>query len=177
MAGLFFDATTAVAFIKSEVRPRTEDRPGRGAARLSTPDFLSYTSPMTTTPMAPVSWGELLDKITILQIKAERMADAAKRANVVTELTLLSDIAGPALQEVAALVGELKGINEALWDIEDKIRDKELASAFDAEFIALARAVYFTNDRRAAVKRDINRALNSALVEEKSYKPYAPGAQ
>lgn len=132
---------------------------------------------MTSTPMAPVSWGELLDKITILQIKAERMNDAAKRANVVTELTLLSDIAGPALKEAAALVADLKGINEALWDIEDKIRDKELAGAFDAEFIALARAVYFTNDRRAAVKREINRALNSALVEEKSYKPYVPGPQ
>ena len=138
---------------------------------------LPYKVSMTTTPNVPVSWGELLDKITILQIKAERMDDASKRANVVTELTLLSDIAGPALKEAAGLVGDLKGINEALWDIEDKIRDKELAGAFDAEFIELARAVYFTNDRRAAVKRQINLALNSALVEEKSYKPYAPGAQ
>ena len=127
---------------------------------------------MTSTPMAPVSWGELLDKITILQIKAERLTDAGKRANVVTELTLLSGIAGAALQEVASLVAELKGINESLWEIEDRIRDKEAAAAFDAEFIALARSVYVTNDRRAEVKRDINRALKSALVEEKSYKPY-----
>ena len=132
---------------------------------------------MTSSPMAPVSWGELLDKITILQIKAERLTDAGKRANVVTELTLLSEIAGTALKEVDALVASLKGINESLWDIEDRIRDKEAASAFDAEFIALARSVYVTNDRRAEVKRDINRALNSALVEEKSYKPYtAAGA-
>ncbi|HJR56595.1 MAG TPA: DUF6165 family protein [Rhizomicrobium sp.] len=130
---------------------------------------------MTSTPMAPVSWGELLDKITILQIKAERLIDAAKRANVVTELTLLSQIAGAALQEAAALVAELKTINEALWQIEDQIRDKEAAGAFDAEFIALARSVYVTNDRRAEVKRDINRALKSQLVEEKSYKPYATG--
>lgn len=132
---------------------------------------------MTSTPMAPVSWGELLDKITILQIKAERLSDAAKRANVVTELTLLSQIAGDALKQVAPLVAELKKINEALWVIEDHIRDKEAAAAFDAEFIALARSVYVTNDRRAEVKRDINRALNSALVEEKSYKPYTAGSQ
>jgi hypothetical protein len=132
---------------------------------------------MTSTPMAPVSWGELLDKITILQIKAERLTDAAKRANVVTELTLLSEIAGKALGDVAALVAELKKINEALWEIEDQIRDKEAAAAFDAEFIALARSVYVTNDRRAEVKRDINRALNSTLIEEKSYKPYTAGSQ
>src|SRR5690349_5750319 len=128
---------------------------------------------MITTPNVPVSWGELLDKITILQIKAERLTDAAKRANVVTELTLLSDIAGPALKEAAAQTAELKAINAELWEIEDRIRDKEAACAFDAEFIELARSVYFTNDRRAAVKREINRALHSGLVEEKSYKPYA----
>ena len=130
---------------------------------------------MTATPMTPVSWGELLDKITILQIKAERLEDAAKRANVVTELTLLSRIAGPALQDAAvtALMAELKSVNESLWEIEDHIRDKEAASTFDAGFIELARAVYHTNDRRAALKRDINRQLNSELVEEKSYKPYA----
>lgn len=125
--------------------------------------------------LVPISPGELLDKITILQIKAERLTDAAKRANVVTELTLLSQIAGAALQEVAAQVAELKTINEALWEIEDHIRDKEAAAAFDAEFIALARSVYVTNDRRAEVKRDINRALKSQLVEEKSYKPYTAG--
>ena len=132
---------------------------------------------MTDTPMVPVSWGELLDKITILQIKTERMDDAAKRANVVTELTLLSEIAHKALVDAAALTADLKTVNETLWEVEDKIRDKELAQAFDAEFIALARAVYVTNDRRAELKRQINRLLGSRLVEEKSYKPYIAEAK
>jgi len=127
---------------------------------------------MTATPMAPVSWGELLDKITILQIKQERIADAAKRVNVTTELEALSAIAGAAMRQAAALLAELKQVNEALWEIEDQIRDKEREGEFDARFIELARAVYVTNDQRAAVKRQINQALGSALVEEKSYKPY-----
>ena len=132
---------------------------------------------MTDTPMAPVSWGELLDKITILQIKTERMTDPAKRANVVTELTLLSDIAGDAPQKVSSLMTELKSVNESLWEVEDLIRDKEAAQAFDAEFVRLARAVYVTNDRRADLKRQINHALGSHLVEEKSYKPYIADAK
>jgi len=130
---------------------------------------------MTATPMAPVSWGELLDKITILQIKQERIADAAKRVNVTTELEALSAIAGAAMRQAAALLAELKQVNEALWEIEDHIRDKERDGAFDARFIELARAVYVTNDRRAGLKRDINRQLGSALVEEKSYRPYGAG--
>ena len=132
---------------------------------------------MTDTPMVPVSWGELLDKITILEIKAARMTDVAKRTNVVTELTLLSDIASTARPQVAELTADLKAVNEALWDIEDEIRDKELAQAFDARFIELARAVYVTNDRRAALKRQINQALGSRLVEEKNYKPYIADAK
>jgi len=128
---------------------------------------------MTDTPMVPVSWGELLDKITILQIKQERIDDAAKRANVTTELNALSAIAEVAMAQAAALLAGLKAVNEDLWEIEDRIRDKELAQAFDAEFIELARAVYVTNDRRADLKRQMNRLLGSALVEEKSYKPYA----
>ena len=132
---------------------------------------------MTDTPMVPVSWGELLDKITILEIKAARMTDVAKRTNVVTELTLLSDIASAARPQVADLTADLKAVNEALWDIEDEIRDKELAQAFDARFIELARAVYVTNDRRAALKRQINQALGSRLVEEKNYKPYIADAK
>ena len=123
--------------------------------------------------MVPVSWGELLDKITILQIKQERLRDDAKRANVTTELTALSAVAGAAMVEAAALLADLKKVNEALWDIEDQIRDKERDQAFDATFIQLARAVYVTNDRRADLKRDINRQLGSTLVEEKSYSPYA----
>ena len=134
---------------------------------------------MTATPMAPVSWGELIDKITILEIKAERLTDAAKRDSVVTELTLLSEIAAAAQQkpDVAALTAQLKAVNKALWEIEDHIRDKEAAQEFDARFIELARAVYVTNDRRAALKRDLNRVLGSGLVEEKSYKPYTAGAK
>ena len=127
---------------------------------------------MTDTPMVPVSWGELLDKITILQIKQERIEDAAKRANVTAELNALSAIAEVAMAQAAALLAGLKAVNEDLWEIEDQIRDKERTQAFDAEFIALARAVYVTNDRRADLKRQMNRLLGSALVEEKSYKPY-----
>jgi hypothetical protein len=129
--------------------------------------------------MVPVSWGELLDKITILQIKQERLDDAAKRANVAAELAALNAVAGavPADAALAAPLAELKAVNESLWGIEDRLRDKEAAGDFDADFIALARAVYFTNDRRAALKREINRLLHSAMVEEKSYRPYArPGA-
>jgi hypothetical protein len=124
--------------------------------------------------MVPVSWGELLDKITILQIKQERLDDDAKRANVAAELAALTTVAGAALADaaLAAPLAALKAVNESLWVIEDRLRDKEAAGRFDADFIELARAVYFTNDRRAALKRDINRLLNSALVEEKSYRPY-----
>jgi DNA polymerase IIIc chi subunit len=125
--------------------------------------------------LVPISPGELLDKITILRIKAARMTDATKVRNVRLELDLLEKTwrdSGAAIPEVAADEAELQRVNEALWDIEDKIRDKELAQAFDGEFIELARAVYVTNDERAAVKKRINVALGSRIVEEKSYKPY-----
>ncbi|MFM8845062.1 MAG: DUF6165 family protein [Gammaproteobacteria bacterium] len=128
--------------------------------------------------LVPISPGELLDKITILRIKSARMTDPVKVGNVRLELELLEKTwreSGAAIPEVAADEAALQRVNEALWDIEDKIRDKELASAFDAEFIALARAVYVTNDERAAVKKRINLALGSRIVEEKSYKPYKPG--
>jgi hypothetical protein len=130
---------------------------------------------MTATPMIPVSWGELLDKITILEIKQARLEDAAQRANVAAELTALAAVAGAALTDaaVAATLADLKAVNEKLWMIEDALRDKEATGTFDTVFVELARAVYFTNDRRAALKREINRLLNSVLVEEKSYRPYA----
>lgn len=127
--------------------------------------------------LVPISPGELLDKITILRIKAARMTDATKVRNVRLELDLLEKTwrdSGADIPEVAADEAALQRVNEALWDIEDKIRDKELAQAFDAEFIELARAVYVTNDERAAVKKRINVALGSRIVEEKSYKPYRP---
>jgi hypothetical protein len=125
---------------------------------------------------APISHGELIDKLTILEIKSERMADAAKLANVRDELQLLSSlwqVDAASRTDIAAERAELKRINEALWEIEDEIRVKERDQAFDARFIELARAVYHTNDRRAAVKRAINLKLGSRLVEEKSYQDYS----
>ncbi|MDR2013760.1 MAG: DUF6165 family protein [Rhodanobacter sp.] len=123
----------------------------------------------------PVSCGELIDKITILEIKSERIGDPAKRANVRTELDLLNATWTSAAASHTDISGEwarLRAVNEALWDIEDRIRLKEKARAFDAEFIELARSVYFRNDERAAIKREINEKLGSALVEEKSYQDY-----
>ena len=124
---------------------------------------------------APVSFGELIDKVTILEIKSERIADAAKLANVRDELQLLNELWAhdPASRtDISTERAELKRINKALWEIEDEIRVKERDQAFDARFIELARAVYHTNDKRAAVKRAINLRLGSRLVEEKSYQPY-----
>ena len=123
----------------------------------------------------PISPGELIDKITILQIKSDRMTDPAKVANVRTELALLQTTwqsSAHAKHDIEREWADLRRINEALWDIEDKIRDKEREQQFDAEFIELARAVYVTNDERAAVKRTINTKLGSRIVEEKSYAKY-----
>ena len=108
---------------------------------------------------APVSWGELIDKITILEIKSERIDDAAKRRNVQTELALLDArrATAPASSEVDRLTAELKVVNTELWVIEDDIRDCERALDFGPRFIELARAVYHTNDRRAALKRALER--------------------
>jgi hypothetical protein len=127
---------------------------------------------------APVSCGELIDKLTILEIKAERIADPGKLANVRDELRLLTELweADPAsATDIGTERAELKRINEALWEIEDEIRVKERQQSFDARFIELARSVYRTNDRRAAVKRAINLKLGSRLVEEKSYEDYGDG--
>lgn len=122
-----------------------------------------------------VSPGELIDKITILQIKAERIDDTAKLGNVRLELAVLEharDQAVPTGPEVARMTAELKAVNEQLWDIEDALRDCEREGAFGARFIELARGVYRTNDRRSELKRALNQALGSRLVEEKSYRPY-----
>ena len=123
----------------------------------------------------PVSPGELIDKLTILEIKSERMSDAKKVANVKLELKLLSDTwsqSDYAKIDITKEWSELKRINAELWDIEDKIRDEERHQRFGEEFIRLARAVYFINDDRAAVKRQINDKLGSKIVEEKSYANY-----
>jgi Family of unknown function (DUF6165) len=123
----------------------------------------------------PISPGELIDKITILEIKSARMTDAAKLHNVRTELSLLNQTwhaSAFGKTDIRAEWDGLREVNGQLWDIEDRIRDKERESRFDDEFIELARAVYVTNDERAAIKRRINVKLGSALVEEKSYKEY-----
>ena len=119
--------------------------------------------------------GELIDKITILEIKTERITDAAKLANVQIELATLEQARDAALTlspELDDLTKRLKAINEHLWDIEDDIRDCERAKDFGEKFVELARAVYKSNDQRAALKRDINLLLGSHLVEEKSYSDY-----
>jgi hypothetical protein len=128
--------------------------------------------------LAPVSFGELLDKIAILQIKSERMRDAAKLANVRKELEALSAtwLAHPAAgHDIVELRAALKAVNERLWDIEDDIRRCEQRQDFGPEFVRLARAVYHENDERAAIKKQINLALGSAYVEEKSYQDYKAG--
>lgn len=119
--------------------------------------------------------GEFLDKLTILEIKAERISDASKLVNVRRELELLRATwaASPlAARDVTALTAELKAVNERLWEIEDEIRACEAARDFGAGFVELARGVYRTNDRRAEIKRELNLALGSELIEEKSYRPY-----
>jgi hypothetical protein len=125
--------------------------------------------------LVPISPGELIDKITILEIKSQRMTDATKLHNVRTELALLTDTwrASPfAATDIRAEWDALRKVNGDLWDIEDRIRDQERDGAFDAVFIELARAVYVTNDERAALKKKINTKLGSTLVEEKSYADY-----
>ncbi len=123
----------------------------------------------------PISPGELLDKITILQIKAERISDPVKVANVKTELEMLTRVWDEAVEadaDITALTAELKSINESLWEIEDDIRDEERNKRFGDRFIELARAVYVTNDERANAKKKVNLHLNSTIVEEKSYQDY-----
>lgn len=128
----------------------------------------------------PVSYGELIDKITILQIKLQQIKDDAKLANVRNELELLeatwkNDKASET--DITDETSRLLAVNQRLWNIEDDIRMKERAQAFDEGFIQLARSVYFENDERAAIKREINTKLGSTLVEEKSYQDYrAPQA-
>lgn len=126
-------------------------------------------------PMIPVSWGELIDKITILEIKSERLTDTMALSNVRNELALLNRIfsePGDAAARLGELKTQLRKINETLWVIEDSIREKEKSKSFDGEFIELARSVYVNNDERARVKKEINKSLGSDLVEEKSYSAY-----
>ena len=128
--------------------------------------------------LAPVSAGELIDKITILRVKAQRIGDPTKEANVRKELALLEATARehlPDNAEIVRLTDELTAITAALWDIEDGKRDCERRQDFGPAFVQLARRVYIDNDRRAAVKREVNLLVGSEIVEEKSYKPYLAG--
>jgi len=125
--------------------------------------------------LVPVSPGDLLDKITILRIKVARIQEAAKLAHVKLELSLLEQSwrdCGAGAHDVTLDERALQNVNERLWDIEDRIRDKEARQIFDRDFIELARAVYLCNDERAAIKKRINLQLGSRLIEEKSYQPY-----
>lgn len=125
--------------------------------------------------MVPVSWGEVIDKITILEIKSRRLSDEAKLANVRRELDLLRTVRDREFRghtRLAELSTKLEHINERLWIIEDDIRDCERRRDFGPHFVELARSVYVSNDERAALKRQINELLGSALTEEKSYAAY-----
>ena len=126
-------------------------------------------------PKIPISWGELLDKITILQIKNENLTSESALENVEREFKQLGSILTknfPANADAQQFEEELRHINQKLWDIEDKIREKEKHKSFDDEFIQLARSVYITNDERSRIKRRINETFGSELVEEKSYSDY-----
>lgn len=123
----------------------------------------------------PVSFGELFDKVTILEIKRDKMDDAAKLVNVRKELTLLEELREPRVEKSQALeelVARLKEVNTDLWEIEDAIRDCERRQEFGDDFVSLARSVYKKNDERSRLKREINELLDSEIVEEKSYRDY-----
>jgi hypothetical protein len=125
--------------------------------------------------MVPASWGEVIDKITILEIKNDRLSSTDKLRNVRHELTLLADIRDrifPDHGKLRELSQQLKAINEKLWLIEDEIREYERNKDFGSRFTELARLVYKTNDDRSVIKREINQLLGSELIEEKSYAPY-----
>ena len=127
------------------------------------------------TPLIPISWGELFDKITILQIKKENLQEKNALKNVKVEHNQLNKIYNSNFLEdenAKRFMTSLKQINKKLWDIEDKIRDKEKNKKFDREFIELARNVYFTNDERSRIKRNINQTFGSQIIEEKSYSKY-----
>ena len=126
-------------------------------------------------PLIPISWGELFDKITILQIKIENLQEKNALKNVKLEHDQLNEIYNSNFlddEKAKFLMNSLSQINKKLWDIEDKIRHKERIKKFDGEFIEFARNVYFTNDKRSRIKREINEAFGSTIIEEKSYSKY-----
>jgi len=121
----------------------------------------------------PVSWGEFIDKITILEIKCQRIADEVSLKNVLKELSMLNDlfvIEESLIEQILMLKERLYQINSFIWEVESALRQKEVINEFDEEFIKLARSVYINNDKRYCIKKEINKILNSDLVEEKSHK-------
>ena len=143
--------------------------------RRSSPGAIRAQPRVEPSPKVPVSWGELLDKITILEIKLKRIKSEAAIASIRHELDALLAVAvdiEAKYPHLALLKQELRSVNEALWDIEDAIRGKEASKSFDREFIDLARSVYIQNDQRGRLKREINRLVNSEFVEEKQYTVY-----
>ena len=131
--------------------------------------------PTTGAVLVPIAVGELIDKITILEIKAERIGDPAKQQNVLSELRMLAGVRDAQFarnNDIDRLAHELKQVNESLWEIEDEIRECERRRDFGPRFVELARAVYQRNDLRSQVKRKINEVSGSRIVEEKSYAPY-----
>ncbi len=136
-------------------------------------DLLAADRPLSI--KVEISPGELLDKITILRIKCERIDDPSKLRNVSKELSILTacrDQAIPDSHEITRLSRDLKSVNEALWDVENQIREREKSEDFGSAFIALARSIYRMNDKRADLKRRINKSLGSPIIEEKSYEAY-----
>ena len=126
-------------------------------------------------PLIAISWGELFDKVTILQIKSEKILSPDSLKNIDRELKQLRLTFDKAFKEnslALELAEELREINSKLWDVEDQIREKEKKKVFDNEFIQLARSVYITNDQRSVIKKKINEAFGSELIEEKSYSNY-----
>jgi hypothetical protein len=137
---------------------------------------MSPSQILASSPSVRISWGELLDRITILEIKVQRLKSQAATEKVQHELAILSSAADEILSEqphLIALKEQLKSVNEVLWDIEDKIRAKEAAKSFDQHFIELARSVYINNDKRGDLKGQINTLLNSDFAEEKQYTSYS----
>jgi hypothetical protein len=137
--------------------------------------MIDERNPSRASPLVPVSWGELFDKISILQIKAERVTAPGAHDMVLRELEALLQCvpaAIPETQDVAELRSSLQQVNEELWDVEDRLRLCEARHCFDDHFVQLARSVYIANDRRAAVKRALNELLGSQLVEVKQHPKY-----
>lgn len=131
-----------------------------------------------TKPLVPVSWGELIDKLTILEIKQSKITSTEALQNIETELSFLKDIENQH-QDFLSLVKDTRAslldVNIKLWKVEDELREKEFKNEFDHDFMQSARSVYILNDERARLKKNINHVLGSALVEEKSYTPYNSG--